>query len=237
MFDFVFKMFSEGRTAIPNLGMEEIPKQLAAPLPKEAILTDTTVNSINGQTVRLADGSAFSAPHIIVATQATGLIKEFTNVKTEHQSTTHLHFVTDIPSIDQPLIALNTNPQRLVNNICTINKIAKAYAPEGTYLVSVSIIGATDLSHSNLEKAVRKELGTFFGKITQEWKCLHSREVIYALPDQRQVRHQLARDQYKIRDGLYVCGDHLLNGSINAAMQSGRMVAELISKQLTTENA
>jgi hypothetical protein len=29
MFDFVMKMFSEGDAAIPALGMEEIPKQVA----------------------------------------------------------------------------------------------------------------------------------------------------------------------------------------------------------------
>jgi hypothetical protein len=29
-------------------------------------------------------------------------------------------------------------------------------------------------------------------------------------------------------DNLYCCGDHLLNGSINAAMKSGRLLAELI---------
>jgi predicted NAD/FAD-dependent oxidoreductase len=32
----------------------------------------------------------------------------------------------------------------------------------------------------------------------------------------------------KINDNLYCCGDHLLNGSINAAMKSGRLVADLI---------
>jgi hypothetical protein len=30
MFDFVMKMFSEGDAAIPALGMEEIPKQVAS---------------------------------------------------------------------------------------------------------------------------------------------------------------------------------------------------------------
>jgi hypothetical protein len=34
MFDFVMKMFSEGDAAIPALGMEEIPKQLAKQLPE-----------------------------------------------------------------------------------------------------------------------------------------------------------------------------------------------------------
>jgi hypothetical protein len=35
MFDFVMKMFSEGDAALPALGMEEIPKQLAIQLPAD----------------------------------------------------------------------------------------------------------------------------------------------------------------------------------------------------------
>ncbi|NRT12323.1 putative NAD/FAD-dependent oxidoreductase [Flavobacterium sp. 14A] len=32
-------------------------------------------------------------------------------------------------------------------------------------------------------------------------------------------------------DTLYCCGDHLMNGSINAAMKSGRLVASIIAKE------
>lgn len=158
MFDFVFKMLGAGETAVPNLGMEEIPKQLAANLPKETIQVNARVQKIESQNVHLTDGSILSAPHIIIATEATSLIKEFATVKTKYQSTTHLHFVTETPPIEQPLIALNTNPQRLSNNICTISKVAKAYAPANQHLVSISVVGSTDLSSTDLEKAVRKEL-------------------------------------------------------------------------------
>ena len=123
MFDFVFKMFSEADTAVPNLGMEEIPKHLADPLPSESIVTGAKVKKIDGQEVILEDGSTFSAPHIILATEATGLVKEFSEVKSNHQSTTHLHFVAKEAPIKAPIIALNTTPKRLVNNICTINSI------------------------------------------------------------------------------------------------------------------
>ena len=37
-FDFVFKMFSEGDTAVPAQGMEEIPRQLVAQIPPDAVL-------------------------------------------------------------------------------------------------------------------------------------------------------------------------------------------------------
>lgn len=230
MFDFVFKMFGEGNTAVPNLGMEEIPKQLATELPEKSIILNAKVSNVDGQSVQLSDGSSFSAPNIIIATEATGLAKEFATIKTDHQSTTHLHFTTDTSPLEKPIIALNTKANRLSNNICTISKVAKGYAPEGQHLISISVVGLNNLSTSDLETAVRKELETWFGKASQDWSHIHTRKVRYALPSQKSVQHQTSSDQFKIREGLYHCGDYQLNGSINAAMRSGRIVAEMISK-------
>lgn len=232
MFDFVFKMFGSGHAAVPALGMEEISKQLANPLPDNSILTGTKVSQIEGQNVQLEDGSSFTAPHILVATEATGLVKELTSVRTQHQSTTHLHFSAEAPPIQQALIALNTKPKRFANNICTISQVATKYAPAGQHLISISVVGVTNESPANLEKLVRKELGTWFGKATEDWKHLHTRKVHYALPNQTQVTNQLDAEQTKLRPGLFVAGDHMLNGSINAAMYAGRKAAEAISQEL-----
>ncbi|MEM1119025.1 MAG: NAD(P)/FAD-dependent oxidoreductase [Bacteroidota bacterium] len=229
MFDFVFKMFGEGDTAVPNLGMEEIPKQLVGSLPPKAIQCNAKVNKIEGQKVYLTDGSTFSAPNIIIATEATGFVKEVAEVYTYHRSTTHLHFVADEPPIEQPLIALNTNKERLSNNICTINKVAEGYAPSDQHLVSISVVGKTDLSENQLIGRVKKELRTWFGSAVQDWQHLHTREVQYALPNQELVSHTIPDERLKIRNGLYYCGDFMLNGSINAAMKIGRQAGSLIT--------
>jgi phytoene dehydrogenase-like protein len=228
MFDFVFKMFSEADTAIPNLGMEEIPKSLAGPLPAASLRTRAEVMGIEKQTVRLVDGSTFKAPHIIVATEATGIIKQLMPAKTKHQSTTHVHFVAKEPPVKKPLIALNTAPKRLVNNLCVINRVAPGYAPDDRFLISLSVVGKTELSEKQLIETIRKELQTWFGKSTQEWEHLHTRFVHYALPDQTTVEHSLPGEKFQLRRGLYACGDFLLNGSINAAMKAGREVGERV---------
>jgi phytoene dehydrogenase-like protein len=229
MFDFVFKMFSQADTTVPNLGMEEIPKLLAQPLPPESIKTNARVSKIDQQTVQLADGSHFTSPHIIVATEATGIIKELSTIKTSHQSTTHLHFIAQESPIKKRLIALNTTPNRLVNNICTINNIAPGYASNDQFLVSLSVVGDSGLAAKELEKAVRKELQLWFGKATQDWKHLHTRTVKYALPNQSKVSHSIAEEKLQLRKGLYACGDFQLNGSINASMKIGREVGDLVS--------
>jgi len=233
MFDFVFKMFSAADTCVPNLGMEEIPKSLAYSLPEESIKTNARDDKIENQNVYLEDGSTFSAPHIVLATQATGIVKEYAPVDSTYQSTTHVHFVANEPPIKKKLIALNTNKARLVNNICTINRIAPGYATSGKNLISISIVGDHNLSTSELEKAIKNEMKTWFGPATQNWEHLHTRKIDYALPNQQNVLHLIAPNKFKIRDGLYVCGDFQLNGSINAAMKVGREVGEMIIKKLT----
>ena len=233
MFDFVFKMFGEGYAAIPNMGMAAIPKQLEAGLPKKSLQMGAKVTKIEGQQVFLADGSSYTAPHIIIATEATGLVSEITKVTPIYQSTTQLHYVAAEPPISQPLIALNTNKNHLSNNICTISQVAEGYAPAGKHLISVSVVGKSTYSNTDLDKTVRKELKTWFGGVTQDWQHLQTQEIKYALPNQEVVQHELLKDQSKIRKGLYVCGDFLLNGSINAAMRTGRKVGELVIQDLS----
>jgi phytoene dehydrogenase-like protein len=228
MFDFVFKMFSEGNTSLPNLGMEEIPKQIAQSIPSNSIITNAKVNQIENQTVFTEDGSSFSAKSILVATEANGFIKEITAVKRKFHSTTHVHFTTDAAPIPKPIIALNTKSSRLVNNICTVSKVAPAYSNSSKQLVSLSVVGQHGLKNDELIGSIRKELSTWFGAETEKWEHLQTREVVYGLPNQEQVLHKISSANYKIRKGLYCCGDHLLNGSINAAMKTGREAVETI---------
>jgi predicted NAD/FAD-dependent oxidoreductase len=50
------------------------------------------------------------------------------------------------------------------------------------------------------------------------------------LPNQDTVSNEVTAEQLQINENLFICGDHLMNGSINAAMKSGRLVAELIDE-------
>jgi hypothetical protein len=66
MFDFVMKMFSEGDAALPALGMEEIPKQLAIQLPDTFVqykVVDIRENTFN-------PGAEIKSDIIILATEA-----------------------------------------------------------------------------------------------------------------------------------------------------------------------
>ncbi|MEQ9439544.1 MAG: NAD(P)/FAD-dependent oxidoreductase [Cyclobacteriaceae bacterium] len=228
-FDFVFKMFSEGDTAVPALGMEEIPKQLAARLKPNTVLTNQKVKAIEGQTVTTTDGATFTASQILIATEPNALLNTLTNISAKpHHSTVNVYLTADTSPIPKPILALNTNANQLVNNVVVMNEVSSVYAPEGKYLISVSVNGQRTESDEELTEKVKAELKPWFGKQTHAWQHLKTYRIDYALPNQDSVTHNLTKDHCVVREGLYVTGDYLLNGSINAAMRAGRQAAEIL---------
>ena len=229
MFDFTFKMFSEGYATIPRLGMEEIPKQLVAQLDEKQIITGQKVTRIEGQQVHTEQGTIYESPNIILATEANQLVAQHApQSQLAHVPTTHIHFVSDKNPIARPLIALNTHTDRLVNNICVISQVSADYASNGQHLISLTVFPQTSTAGDKLIQTVRTELRQWWGAQVDQWQHLHTRTIPYALPDQQQVRNDISPADMQVREGLFICGDHLLNGSINAAMKSGRLVAEVI---------
>ncbi|MEM9830376.1 MAG: NAD(P)/FAD-dependent oxidoreductase [Bacteroidota bacterium] len=229
-FDFVFKMFSEGDTAVPELGMEEIPKQLAARLKPGTIITNELVESVEGQTVTTSGGNTYSAKQILLATEPNKFLTKHTGIQPQkpHRSTVNVYFTADRSPLAKPILALNARPDRLVNNLVVMSSISPAYAPAGKHLISVSLNGARTESDEELTTAIKNELTTWLDDEPEAWEHLTTYRIDYALPNQDSVTHNLNKEQCQVRDGLFVTGDYLLNGSINAAMRAGRQAADII---------
>ena len=231
MFDFVFKMFGEGYAAVPAGGMAEIPAQLVARLPAGSVKTGVRVGGIEGQTVITADGNRHEAKNILLATAAPDLVSQYRkDTHTEGNGTLHVHFSADKAPLKDGSIALNTLPDPLVNNICVISHNAPAYAPPGKHLISASVIGTREET-ADLPQRIKAEMKKWFGAQTDDWQHLHTRRIDYGLPDQTSVEHTWSAAGARLRPGLFYCGDLALNGSQNAALRSGRIVAEGILGQ------
>lgn len=228
MFNFVFKMFSEGDTAIPAKGMGEIPKQLAKDLSEDELLLNSAVVFIGDQEVKISNGQAYQADFIIVATNPTQIPAPFLPNQTQYRTVTNLYFTAKLAPFKEAVIALNTLQNALVNNITVMNNASSAYSKSGDFLISISIL--KEVSNLNLEDLIAKvkiEMSFWF-EDTQDWEYLQHYFIPYALPNQLSVRTKIDNADYIISKSIFKCGDYLLNGSINAAMVSGRKVAELI---------
>jgi phytoene dehydrogenase-like protein len=69
MFEFVFKMLSEGSTRVPARGMGAIPAQIAEKFSADAVLRlNSRVESLHENEITLAGGESMRARAIVVAT-------------------------------------------------------------------------------------------------------------------------------------------------------------------------
>lgn len=165
-----------------------------------------------------------------MATEANDLISKLkNNVETKHRSVTNVYFQAAIAPSNKAVVILNASEkEKVVNNLTIMTNVSAAYAPPGGTLISVSCNGILDFEDQELAKMIKKELKPWFGNQVEDWSHLKTYKVKYALPNLNVLKDDLTSTDMKISNTLYCCGDHLLNGSINAAMKSGRLLAELI---------
>ncbi len=233
MFDFVMKMFSDGNATIPELGMEEIPKQLESMLPKETIIFNTKILNIDKNKIQTECNKEYEAPFILIATEASTFVKKYLpDVNIKSHSVTNVYFETDVAPNKNAVVILNASHKRKwVTNLTVMTNVSKKYAPNGKVLISVSCNGIPEISDQELAINIQTELAQWYGEKTTTWKFLRAYRVKYALPNLETIENEIDISKMQISENLFVCGDHLLNGSINAAMKTGRLVAEIISKQ------
>lgn len=229
MFDFVFRMFSLGHASLPAEGMEAIPRQLAAGLSADRIRLGARVESVRPGVVKLDTGEELKASAVVVAADgptASRLLGDAT-VCTGAQGVTCLYYSASQPPTEQPVLLLNGDGRGPINNMCVPTVVAPSYGPRGQHLVSVTVLGVPE-DQDRLQNDVQAQLTEWFGRGVAEWRHLRTYRIPYALP--RQVPPALANAERPVRStpGLYVCGDHRDNASLQGAMVSGRRAAQAI---------
>ncbi|MBK6264420.1 FAD-dependent oxidoreductase [Marivirga sp. S37H4] len=229
MLEFVMKMFSEGYAAIPAEGMGAIPKMLANQLSQTNILYNQKVTKVGYNRVELESGEKMIANAIIIATNPEDLMPQVAGQFEGQQTVTNLYFESDVNPIGNALIGLVVKKQSLINNFCLMNNTAASYAPEGKNLFSVSVNNNQGLKMEELQHKVMIELKELMPELAQaNLKHIKTYFISNALPVIDDFQYSMKPSSTKIQQGIYLAGDYLLNGSINAAMLSGRMAAQAV---------
>ena len=229
MFEFLFKMFAEGRTVLPAGGMDRIPKQMRAHLPEHAVRLNAPVEAIDGQAVTLAAGETLEAPSVVVATEAPAADRLVGNVApVEGRSTVCVYYAAPYSPLDEPLLVLNGDGVGPINNVVVPSDVAPGYAPDDRALVGAVVVGDPPEDDATLERAVREQLIAWFGLEAGGWDHLRTLRIPYALPEQAPPFLSPPERAVRRRPGLYVCGDHRHNGSLNGALASGRAAARAV---------
>ncbi|WKV11510.1 NAD(P)/FAD-dependent oxidoreductase [Marivirga harenae] len=233
MLEFVFKMFGEGFAAVPESGMKAIPEMLASNLSQTDIKLNKRVEKVERRKVILENGEELEADVIIIATKANQLLPQLDGQFAEDQFVTNLYFSSDIDPIGKPLIALVPDDDKLINNITVMNKTSSSYAPAGSFLLSISVTKNYQENDKQLKQRILKELIELFPQLSNATiEHLKTYYIDNALPQIDDFQNKMNPSQSKVHQGIYLAGDYLLNGSINAAMASGRYAAHAVFEDL-----
>jgi phytoene dehydrogenase-like protein len=228
--EFVMRNFARGDTAIPALGMAEIPRQLAASLPVAAVRLHTRVASIDGHGVHLENGEVLAARSVVIATEAGGA--EFLlgrgDSHVPFNGVVCLYFTAPSAPVSEPILLLNGEGAGPINNLTVLSAVSPDYAPPGRHLISISVVDSEAAAASDLVERVRRQLVDWFGAVTEKWELLRIDRIPRAVPSQPVVSEKSPR----LGKGLYHCGDHCGIASIDTALASGTAAAEAVQEDL-----
>jgi phytoene dehydrogenase-like protein len=233
MYEFVFKMMSEGDAAVPARGMGAIPAQVAEKLPSGSVRLGTAVEELHENELKLAGGEILKARAIVVAAEGPSAAKLIGEVEPASRSVTCFYYGADEAPVADPLLVLNGDGAGPVNNFAVISNVAPSYAPSGKHLVSVSVLGTHKLTEEQLSGFIIAQMKNWFGKMASSWQMLRGYYLTHAQPQQYPGALEPPQRPVRVRPGVYVCGDHRDNASIHGAMVSGRRAGEAVLADLS----
>jgi phytoene dehydrogenase-like protein len=234
LFRFMFRMLAEGAMTVPALGMGSIPAQMAAALPPETIRLNTRVGAVENGRIVLDGGDVLTPKAVVVATDGPTAARLLGNRIPDpgSRAVTCLYFAAAESPLKQPVLVLDSDGTGPVNHVAVMSDVAPGYAPAGQALVSASVLGDPSQDDATLEGAAREQLANWFGPAVQTWRHLRTYRIQHALPDQTAPALDVPERPVKLAPGLFVCGDHRENATINGALASGFRAAQAVAESL-----
>ncbi|MFW6383772.1 MAG: NAD(P)/FAD-dependent oxidoreductase [Halodesulfurarchaeum sp.] len=238
VFQFTFRMLSEGDTVIPADGMDAIPQQLARRAREQGarIETDARVEEIAGEgpvQVELADRRV-SAKAVVVAAgpgesaRLTGLEAIPNEGRGVH--TQYFRLPAGNPLADRKHIHLNAAGP-VPNQVVSLSAVAPSYAPDGEALVAASTNMDASPEPSTLAARTREVMGRWYPEAAfEEAELLETVSVPFAQYAQPPGSHETLPDVTSPPGDVFLAGDVTTDASINGALRSGRFAAEALQR-------
>ena len=222
MFEFVYKMFGDGLAVLPKGGIQEIPNQLKSKLKNTTFIFDSPVKEVKDTEIILQNNDSFTSDMTIIATEASSLIANLKNQETEWKSCDTFYFETHKKVINKPLIGLIADEKALINNIFYHTSVATT-SKGAKELLSVTVVKAHNLSKLDLILKVTEDLKAFCN--IDAVNLLKHYHIKRALPKLNSLQYEISSTETKLKPTVFLAGDQLLNGSLNAAMIAGERAA------------
>ena len=218
MFEFVYKMFGEGYATIPANGIGALSEQLKSKLTRTEIRLQTTVNRVTNEDIYLDSGEVLPHTGVIITGDASALVHNINDQQVRWKSCLNLYFEVDKTSIPAHTISLIADPGKRANNWYAFTDA------KGREIVSVTCLEYDGLPNDQIQKEVEEELRQYCG--VSQLKHITTFDIPQALPDLQNLKTTSSPSESQLTDQIFLAGDVLFNGSLNAAMESGRLAAE-----------
>ena len=222
MFEFVYKMFGDGLAVLPKAGIKEIPNQLKNNLKNTKFQFNSPVKEVKDNLIILQNDEKIESHITIVAAEASQLISNLKNQETEWKSCDTFYFETRTRVIKNPIIGLIADESALINNIFYHTSLAPS-TKGGKELLSVTVVKKHSLSKLDLILKVTEELKSLCN--IDAVNFLKHYRIQKALPKLSNLQYEISSSETKLKSTIFLAGDQLLNGSLNAAMISGERAA------------
>ena len=235
MFEYVMKMLAMGDTCVPALGMEEIPKQIAADLPASAFRFNTRVSQViveNGvaKGVKLESGEVIGGEWVVVATEAS-TAADLTGLpvpKASLSSTCIWYDAAESPT-EEALIVLNGPGHGKVNHVACMTKVSKDYAPAGRHLVCATILGDSPLDDIHTAESAKFEVARWLPG-ADKWRPLRVDRISFAQMQQLPGFRNGLPGTLPGVENLCFAGEFTQYSSIDGACRSAQLCAAHILK-------
>lgn len=238
MAEVVLRCLAVGDSAVPAMGMQAIPDQLAARLAPGTVHLGVAVAEVAPGRVRTADGREVTADRAVVATEghvAARLLHGQAGTQPVAEPGSRpaacVWFAAPASPITAPaqrkLIVLDGTGRGPAINVAVMSDVAPDYAPPGQALIAAACPGnAADGFDGDLATQVRAQLRGWWGAQVDSWQVLRTDHIAHGQPDSRPPFHP--KRSISVGDGLFVCGDHRDTPSIQGALFSGRRCGEAV---------
>ena len=227
MFDIIFRTLAIGDAAVPALGMQAIPDQLAASLPADTVRLASRVERIDATTAHVDGGGSVRGRAVVVATEGPTAADLIGVRDPGSKCVSALWFTAEEPPLRGRSIALDGDRSGPVANLAVLSEVAPTYAPGGRCLFVAACPGVLD---EELESQVRRQMRQWFGSSVDSWELLRHDRIHHGQP--------LAGVPFSpkravaLGEGRYVAGDHRDTPSSQGALFSGRRCGEAVIADL-----
>ena len=214
----LLRWFIRGNPGVPHLGVQALPNLLSEGLD---IRTETRVQRIKSGEVQTSE-ERLSADVVLIATNevsAASLLDQ--PAPSMNKSVTWYH---SVPAGEIKSNHLRLDPADVFVNSVAISNVAPSYAPVGRTLISSTALDVIPSSE------VLTRVGALWGVDPKSLEYVQHFELTQSLPKHLPGKPLISPS--RVRENIYIAGDHRATPSQQGAFLSGRLAAEAIIADL-----